>query len=388
MAALATLSELPYSRNSLTPKRGVITLYGGGIAAHVDRGHLVLKDGIGGNRREGRFPRVGHGIRRVVVIGSDGFVSLPAIRWLADQDAALVMLDRDGSVLVATGPVSPSDARLRRAQALASANGVALDLSRELIRQRLTAQEQLATGKLNGSLAANLISQNRIAVDEAKTIEALWLSESGAAHAYWSAWRNVPVTFPKRDLPRIPEHWLRFGARISPLTGSPRLAANPLNAMLNYLYAVLESEARLAANAFGLDPGMGIMHVDTDARDSFACDLMEPIRPQVDAYVLDWISCEPIRREWFFEQSDGNCRLMGSFAIRLSETAPIWGRAVAPVAEWVSRELLCNTKPSAGKRMGFPLTFPPRTQRNQHISVEVVEPQSSAVVIIAPRVDW
>ena len=79
------------------------------------------------------------------------------------------------------------------------------------------------------------------------------------------------------------------------------------------------------------------MHADTDARDSLACDLMEPIRPQVDAYVLDWLTREPIRREWFFEQRDGNCRLMAPFAVRLAETAPTWGRAVAPIAEWVAQ---------------------------------------------------
>jgi hypothetical protein len=48
---------------------------------------------------------------------------------------------------------------------------------------------------------------------------------------------------------------------------------------------------------------------------------------------------EPLRREWFVEQRDGNCRLMGSFAVRLSETARTWGRAVAPIAEWISSEL-------------------------------------------------
>ena len=62
---------------------------------------------------------------------------------------------------------------------------------------------------------------------------------------------------------------------LSPLTGSPRLAANPPNAILNFLDALLESEARLAAAALGLDPCMGVLHVDTTARDSLACDLME-----------------------------------------------------------------------------------------------------------------
>jgi hypothetical protein len=66
---------------------------------------------------------------------------------------------------------------------------------------------------------------------------------------------------------------------------------------------------------------------------------MEPIRPKVDAYLLDWITRAPLRRDWFFEKPDDNCRLMGSFAIRLSETAQTWGRAVAPVAEWVARAL-------------------------------------------------
>src|SRR5262249_34683779 len=123
----------------------------------------------------------------------------------------------------------------------------------------------------------------------------------------------------------------------SPLTGSPRLACNPPNSILNYLYALLESEARSAAASLGMDPGLGVLHADTTARDSLACDLMEPIRPQVDSYLLDWITRQPLKREWFFEQRDGSCRLMGDFAARLSETAPTWGRAVAPVAEWVAR---------------------------------------------------
>jgi hypothetical protein len=51
---------------------------GYGIQVHVDRGHLVLEDGIAVDRRYGRLPRVGHGLRRLVVIGSDGMVSLAA----------------------------------------------------------------------------------------------------------------------------------------------------------------------------------------------------------------------------------------------------------------------------------------------------------------------
>jgi hypothetical protein len=88
---------------------------------------------------------------------------------------------------------------------------------------------------------------------------------------------------------------------------------------------------------------LGFLHFDSRTRDSLACDLMEPVRPQVDAYLLEWLRREAFRKEWFFEQRDGNCRLMGSFAARLAETAPAWSRAVAPLAEWIARVLWKTT---------------------------------------------
>jgi len=148
----------------------------------------------------------------------------------------------------------------------------------------------------------------------------------------------LPNTFPRADLHRTSEHWRVFAARKSPLTGSPRLATNPANAILNYLYSLVE-KSRLAAAACGLDPGLGVLHVDTPNRDSLACDLQEAVRPKVDAFVLDWLMREPLRRSDFFEERNGNCRLMGSFASRLGQTALTWGRFVVPYAEYVVRTL-------------------------------------------------
>jgi CRISPR-associated endonuclease Cas1 len=328
---------LPHSHS--VRKSGLLVLSGYGIRVQVNAGHLLAHDGIADERRTIRLPRVGHGLRRLVIIGSDGFVTLEALRWISDVEAAFVMLERDGSALVTTGPVRPSDARLRRAQSLAYESGIALKIARELIYRKLSGQEHLVREKLGATFTADSIAQARLTLAETETIPSIRQLESQAAHAYWSAWRDIPIAFPKNDLRRVPEHWRKFGSRHSPLTGSPRLAVNPPNAILNYLYALLESEARLAIAALGLDPGIGVMHVDSPSRDSLACDLMEVVRPQVDTYLLDWIVREPLRRDWFFEQRDGNCRLMAPFAVRLSETIPTWGRAIAPIAEWVSRTL-------------------------------------------------
>ncbi len=341
MAATLTVPQDDQRCNSVRvlPRRGVLTLFGYGIKVHVDRGHLTIRDGFGSNRRYARLPRVGHGLRRLVVLGSDGSVSFAALRWLADQDASFVMLERDGKVLVTTGPVSPTDVRLRRAQATAHQTDVALRIARELIDQKLRNQEHLVRKHFAGSLAAEGIAKARRALRIAESSDEIRLFEAQGAAAYWGAWHDLSIQYPRIDLPRVPDHWRRFGNRVSPLTRSPRLAVNPPNAMLNYLYAILEAEARLALATLGLDPGIGVLHNDLRARDSLACDVMEPIRPQVDAFVLDWLTRSPLKRDWFFEQRDGNCRLMSSLTTQLSETGQIWRRALAPFAEGIARSL-------------------------------------------------
>ena len=185
----------------------------------------------------------------------------------------------------------------------------------------------------------------------AKSIEAVRSFEASGAQIYWTAWRNLEVRFPQKDI-ASPSRCIgvTFGARKSPLTGSPRVAVNPANAMLNYLYALLEAESRLALSAMGLDPGLGVLHADTPARDSLACDLMEAARPLVDAYVFDWITREPLRREWFFEARSGNCRLMADFTERLTHTASMWARAVAPHAEMIARQFWSRRKRSSTQR--------------------------------------
>jgi CRISPR-associated endonuclease Cas1 len=342
----------------IAPRHGVVTLFGYGINIRVNRGHLIMEDGIADERRAGRFPRVGHGLERLIVVGNDGVVSLAALRWLADQKASFVMLERDGSVLATTGPVRPSDAKLRRAQARAGESGAALQIARGLIHHKLLGQEQVARDKLRDTKAADSLAGFRSALPDAGTMDAVRLLESRGASVFWAAWQDVQVTFPRKDLPRVPDHWRTFGTRKSILSGSPRLAVNPANAMLNYLYTILLAESSLAVAAMGFDPGLGFSHADDNYRDSLACDIMEPVRPQVDAFVFDWISGKALKREWFFEQRNGNCRLMADFASMLSETAPMWRRAVAPYAEWLAHTLW-STLPSCDRKK------PPATRLTQ-----------------------
>lgn len=118
----------------------------------------------------------------------------------------------------------------------------------------------------------------------------------------------------------------------------------------------------MTAASLGLDVGLGVLHVDAPARDSLASDLMEPVRPEIDAFVLDWIIRDTLKREWFFEQRDGNCRLMSALAIRLAETATTWGRAVGPFAEWLAQTLWTSILKPTDRNRNLPTRL---TQRRR-----------------------
>jgi len=299
------------------------------------------------------------------MIGSDGFITLEALRWLADQGAAFVMLDRRGKVLAVTGPIAPSDAKLRRAQALALGNGTAIKISKELIFQKLAGQELLVRDMLPDSSTADAIARFRDTLPNAESIEDIRLIEAQAAKIYWQVWADVPIHWPRKDERRVPEHWKHFGSRISPLTHSPRLAASPPNALLNFLYTLLESEARLSAVAMGLDPAIGFLHMDTPNRDSLACDIMEPIRPKCDAFILNWLHSEPLRPSDFWEDRNGNCRIAASLAIKLCETSDTWRRLMAPVAEYVAQATWSSiSRPTSSlARRGIATRLTQRTRR-------------------------
>ena len=113
MAADETVSHLPQSHNSnLTlqvPRHGVVTLYGFGIQVRVDRGHLLLEDGVGPIRCSARLPRVGHGLKRlVVIVGIAGIVRIEeAAKLLADARAKMPMVMKPAAVLLPVEPPTP-----------------------------------------------------------------------------------------------------------------------------------------------------------------------------------------------------------------------------------------------------------------------------------------
>src|SRR5207302_537827 len=100
---------------------------------------------------------------------------------------------------------------------------------------------------------------------------------------------------------------------------------------------------RVACLTVGLDPGVGLMHVDFPSRDSLALDIMEAVRPDVDANILDLLSTHIFRAKDFHETREGGCRILAPLTHHLAGNAPAWGKRAGAVAELVAKMLLAGS---------------------------------------------
>ncbi len=317
----------------------VAVLDGYGLSARVDGGRLVLSDGMVDQRRVRRFARATHGLARVVVLGHSGDVSLDALRWCAGAGIAVVVLDPStGAVLTTSGAVTNDDARLRRAQALAPGTETGLVVARYLTGAKLGGQASIAAHELDAPEMSASIERLRTALDDAGTLEEVRQLEASAANLYWSAWERVELSFVSKDKHRIPEHYRRFEGRRSAVNpGTARNATDPANACLNLAYRLVEAEGRLATQAVGLDPGLGILHADVRGRDSFVLDVMEIARPLAERHVLRLIRSQSFRRRDFTEDERGVVRVLPPLTHRIAEAMASFGQALGPVVEHVAQ---------------------------------------------------
>ena len=317
----------------------VVVADGFGVSVSVERGALRVEDGLGADRRQRTYEVVG-APERLLVVG-DGYVTTGALAWCRAQGTAVVVMVSDHTLLGASPP-GRDDARTRRAQALALDGTAGLAVVRRLLGAKLAGQAKVLRDVLGElSTAETLDDLAKGAAVAADMEEAKGFEGTGAA-AYFSAWSGHPATavhFVSHDRRRVPPHWCTFDTRRSAITGATntnRLADRPLNALLNYCYKLVEVEARFALVRLGLDPGLGVLHLDAPGRDSLALDVIEPVRPAVDHFVLELVAERAFRKRDFAERADGHVRVMPPLAHELAATMPTWRRAVAPHAEAVA----------------------------------------------------
>ncbi len=286
--------------------------------------------------------RAGCGLERLVLIGHAGYVTLEALAWLRAIGAALVQIGRDGEVLAHSVPFGYDGHPIRRAQALAVTNGLDLAIARELIAGKLDGQRRILV-RLGADLRE--FDKLRAAIDSADSIERVRVIEANAAALYFSAWRDVRIRFRERDLARIPARWLRL--RFASLGADRRASRGDLAAQ-----RVAELPLRLLG--VGSTPrtarawtrsALGVLHADQRNRDSLALDAMEPVRADVDAFLLDLLEDREFTARDFGELPNGICRIAAPLTHELALTLPHWRECLRPIAARLAqtfRESLLN----------------------------------------------
>ena len=179
-------------------------------------------------------------------------------------------------------PMLSSRARVRAAQ-LTAATQAPLELARMFVAEKLRAQRRLLV--LTRRRSSSLQEMDR-AIEQLSTLEGQVLAcakrpdEAGLAHlmglegagaaAYWPA---LASTSP----------WIKQFRRVK------RGATDPVNASLNYGYAILYSRLWGLCERAGLDPFVGFLHGMEAGRINLVLDVIEPWRVIVDDAVFSWM---------------------------------------------------------------------------------------------------
>lgn len=171
---------------------------------------------------------------------------------------------------------------------LAFARALVLDKASAQRAYALTLREIALEHRYELTLVLRTLDQILLRIMQMPTIAALRGIEGAASAAHFKGIAAIAA-------PR-----LNFTQR------NRRPPRDPLNAVLSLGYTLLHTEAVLALYGAGLDPFIGFYHQLDFGRESLACDLVEPIRVEVDSFALQLFRKEILRPE-FFSTSENGC---------------------------------------------------------------------------------
>ncbi len=339
-------------------KNGGLFIHGYGVKIRVSLNHLLIdwvyfRDGLRCKALL-RLNRATCKLKRIVISGDDGYITLAALRWLEEIACSFLQIGYDNQIYASFAPLGMDRSSLRRSQSLAAFTPIGLEIEKTLLGEKITGQIRVIQSLPGGHELRSILEKTLEGVGKSEMLPEMMAWEAQASAAYWQAWEGVKVNFALREVKDVPDHWLTFRKRMSDLGQHPRKATNPANSLLNYLYAILKGETTTALWAIGLDPGIGILHSDNPSTPNLALDVMEPARPEVDLWFLDFLARRIFVRKDFYEMEDGSVRLTGAVRQELSSFGPLAFSLSSPWAEYVRGSL---EKAFTGEiKFGTPLT--------------------------------
>ena len=297
-----------------------LILTGHGMSLRVDHGALVVRNGFTHYPQRVEEQRYFRGDRtlpsRIIVVDGSGSLSFDVLSWLSEQSVPLIRINWRGEVVTALGPGLAIDPRRVAAQLETQRSPRALQFAISLIRAKLrNSIETLSVSLPSSSGRERAIGQLHGYLSELtrrppRSTGTLLGLEGRAGLAYFNAWQPLPLRWKGLGRHPVPHDWYTVGQRgtFARKKVGNRNASHPVNAILNYAYAILESQVRIQVPVAGYDPTIGFLHVGRRGRSDFVLDLMEPLRPLVDRKVLEFVRAHTFHPGDFTIRPDGVCR--------------------------------------------------------------------------------
>jgi CRISP-associated protein Cas1 len=318
----ARVAKASARRTKRAKEQPALILAGHGVSLRVENGALTIQHGFTHYPQKREINRYFRGDvalpERIILLDGSGSISFDVLSWLAEQKISLLRINWKGDIVSVSGASGYSSNPFRVKWQFETRENPEErnEFCRSMITQKLeatiiTLEKSIPrSDKWERAMKSAYAALSRLDENPPEIISELRALEANCAASYFRSWVGMPIKWRGTSRRPIPENWHSIGVRSSPyhLAGN-RNAAHPVNAILNYAYAALESEIRIKAISEGYDPTIGIMHEGSDGSSKFIFDLMEPERPKVDRAVLDFVKSHVFDPADFVIRSDGVCRL-------------------------------------------------------------------------------
>ena len=288
---------------------------GFGTSINVDKRKLIITNKLKGTRLEFFPHKISHD--GIIIDGHTGNITFEAMRWLSKHNINLTLLNWNGQLLANVMSEQPKSGKLRIKQYQkylddADRFEIALKIVQAKVEQSLNLLEELSKYyesvdfvKIRKSVEKEDlfllgIMKNSEKQAISKSIKQLMTYEGRIAGIYHD---NLTAIFNQLYSE------FNFTGRKNKINSRNYNASDEINALLNYGYAILESEIRKAINRIGLDYSIGFLHEINQSRTPLVYDIQELFRWLIDVSVIQLLEEKKIKKSDFIITENYHTRL-------------------------------------------------------------------------------
>ena len=283
-----------------------LLLSGFGISIEVNKAHLTIRQ----NDKAIEFEPHRIPYDSIILDGHYGSISFEAMRWLSKHDVSLTLLNWNGNLLSVTQPQETLNADLKIKQYEKYLDPESrLYIAGQIVKQKVKSSQSLIRALSEFyDIDFETINKEMQRLDY-DNINSLMMYEGRIASAYWTELSKIFNQL-------APD--FHFETRKNLSYSWNMNASDPVNALLNYGYALLESMVRKDISTIGLDISMGYLHTIAPSKHPLVYDLQELFRCVVDYSVIELLEMK-LKKSDFITTENYHIRLKPEAAKMLIE---------------------------------------------------------------------